>query len=59
MLESTVCDKVALGLGNEIAITYDKIRYLGNNEFDIAKKYKELTYNKVVSDTNKFHFVCE
>ena len=59
LLESTVCDKVALGLGNEIAITYDKIRYLGNNEFDIEKKYKELTYNEVVSDTNKFNFVCE
>ena len=59
MLESTVCDKVALGLGNEIAITYDRIRYLGNNEFDIEKKYKELTYNEVVSDTNKFHFICE
>ena len=28
-------------------------------KFDIEKKYKELTYNEVVSDTNKFHFVCE
>ena len=51
MLESTVCDKVALGLGNEIAITYDKIRYLGNNEFDIEKLYE---YKLSVNELNLY-----
>ena len=43
--EGQACNKVSEGLGNEVGITYYKVKYLGDNKFDIDRKYKELTYN--------------
>ena len=57
--EGQACNKVSSGLGNEVGITYYKVEYLGDNKFDIDKKYKELTYNDMVSDKDTFHFYCE
>ena len=57
--EGQACNKVSEGLGNEVGITYYKVKYLGDNKFDIDRKYKELTYNDIVSDKDTFHYYCE